>query len=285
VALLGQLLPQWVVAVWVCMLSSGPGISSVVHQPSCFGVEFSPCWFTGGLFLCLAPFIWVKVRDPSASSLLSTCYDGLLIVFQFCSVVFLWVLLTGSGEELCGLLPALFQAAAYHLPAIGPSAFPAICLLKLAHRLAPCSSTLLWGTFSFPPPLLCASFQFIVYYSIIFLQRGGGASVSQGGYAGLSQGWLGENHVTLGTHLFVLPNVSQAGLEQASGGMGTLLFSQCNVAWRSFLWARGSGCQSFDSPWCFISAKCGSSISARFLIHRAHITWFCALLAILDSPS
>jgi hypothetical protein len=34
--------------------------------------------------------------------------------------------LTGSGDELCGLLPALFQAAAYYQPAVGPSAFPAI---------------------------------------------------------------------------------------------------------------------------------------------------------------
>jgi hypothetical protein len=42
--------------------------------------------------------------------------------------------------------------------------------------------------------------------------------------------------MTLGTHLFDLPNVSQAGLELASGGGGSHLFSQCKVAWRSFLW-------------------------------------------------
>jgi hypothetical protein len=40
-----------------------------------------------GLFLCLAPFLWDKVSDLSASTLLSACCDGLLIVFQFCSVV------------------------------------------------------------------------------------------------------------------------------------------------------------------------------------------------------
>jgi hypothetical protein len=34
------------------------------------------------------------------------------------------VLLTGSGDELCGPLPALFQVAAYHLPAVSLSAFP-----------------------------------------------------------------------------------------------------------------------------------------------------------------
>jgi hypothetical protein len=31
-------------------------------------------------------------------------------------------------------------------------------------------------------------------------------------------------------------------LELASGGTGALLFSQCNVAWRSFIEAGGSGC-------------------------------------------
>jgi uncharacterized protein YjeT (DUF2065 family) len=61
--------------------------SSSAHQLFCFGVEFSLCWFIEGLFLCLAPFLWGKVRDLSASSLLSVCYDGLLIVFQYCSII------------------------------------------------------------------------------------------------------------------------------------------------------------------------------------------------------
>jgi hypothetical protein len=54
------------------------------------------------------------------------------------------------------------------------------------------------------------------------------------------------------------------------------------VAWRSFLWARGSGCRSFDSPWCCISSKCGSSISERFLIRGAHTVCFCLLVTVLD---
>jgi hypothetical protein len=87
----------------------------------------------GGLFLCIAPFLWVKVSDPSAGPLLSVCYDGLLIIFQFCSVVWLWMLLTGSGDELCGPLPALFQAVAYYLLAVGTSAFPAFVYWKF-HR-------------------------------------------------------------------------------------------------------------------------------------------------------
>jgi hypothetical protein len=64
--------------------------SSVAHQPSCFGVRFSLCWFIGGLFLRFTSFLLDKVRDSSAGSLLSACYDGLLIGFQFCSIVSLW---------------------------------------------------------------------------------------------------------------------------------------------------------------------------------------------------
>jgi hypothetical protein len=57
--------------------------------------------------------------------------------------------------------------------------------------------------------------------------------------------YLVEFYVMLGAHLFGLQNVLQAGLELAAA-MTTVvvaaLFSQCNVAWRSFLQARGSEC-------------------------------------------
>jgi hypothetical protein len=46
--------------------------------------------------------------------------------------------------------------------------------------------------------------------------------------------------------------------------MAALLFSHCNMAWKSFPCARASGYLSFDSPCCFISAKCGSSVLVRF---------------------
>jgi hypothetical protein len=95
--------------------------------------------------------------------------------------------------------------------------------------------------------------------------------------------------VMLGAHLFGLPNVSQAVLEQAAVVLTVLvaahLFSQCNVAWRRFLKARGSECQSFDSPWCFISIKCGSSVSARFLSHTTYVVCLCTLVTILDPPA
>jgi hypothetical protein len=53
--------------------------------------------------------------------------------------------------------------------------------------------------------------------------------------------------VTLAAHLFGLLNVSQAGLELVVAAVAAFLFSQCNMAWRSFPRARGSGCQNFDS--------------------------------------
>jgi hypothetical protein len=79
-------------------------------------------------------------------------------------------------------------------------------------------------------------------------------------------------------------NVSQAGLELVSANMGTHLFCQCNVAWRSFVWARGLGWCSFDYFWYLISAKCGSSLSAIFLIYGVHAICFCTLVSILDPP-
>jgi hypothetical protein len=90
--------------------------------------------------------------------------------------------------------------------------------------------------------------------------------------------------MTFGTHVFGLLNVLQAGLEPAAVvvAVAAHLFSQCNVALRNFHWARGSGCQSFDSPWCFISAKCGSSISAMFWSHGAHTVWFHNLIIIFQ---
>jgi hypothetical protein len=110
--------------------------------------------------------------------------------------------------------------------------------------------------------VLVFSSLFIV--QVFFFARGSVCSV---GYAGLSRGLLEEYHVTLAAHLFDLPNVSQAGLEPAASvALGlvvtALLFSQCSVAWRSFLWDRGSGYPIFESPSCLISANCGSSISA-----------------------
>jgi hypothetical protein len=56
--------------------------------------------------------------------LLSVCYDSSLFVFQFCGAVWLWVLLTGSGDELCDLLPALLWGVAYRQPTLHLPASP-----------------------------------------------------------------------------------------------------------------------------------------------------------------
>jgi hypothetical protein len=69
------------------MLPSGFRISSVAYQLSCFGVGFSLCLITMTYFFASPPFLWGKVSDPSIGLLLSACCDGLLIIFQFCSVV------------------------------------------------------------------------------------------------------------------------------------------------------------------------------------------------------
>jgi hypothetical protein len=57
--------------------------------------------------------------------------------------------------------------------------------------------------------------------------------------------------VVCGAHLFVLSVDVQAGLElvavAAAAARNGAKFSQCNVAWGGFPWARDSGCQKFDS--------------------------------------
>jgi hypothetical protein len=67
----------------------------------------------------------------------------------------------------------------------------------------------------------------------------------------------------IGTHLFVLSNGTQAGLEPEAAGVVVAAvaaaarngskFSQCNLTWRGFPQTKGSGCQKSDSGWCFIS--------------------------------
>jgi hypothetical protein len=153
--------------------------------------------------------------------------------------------------------------------------------------LAPCPTLLSLVCFQQPlPPLLCASFQFHCLFSFFFM--GWGESVCPGRLClfipGVAEGYC----LTLGTHLFGLPEVSLAHLEPVASGSGSgvgvvvHLFSQCIMAWRSLPWARSSGCQSFNSPWCFTSAKHGSSVSARSQIHGVYTVCICVPVAILN---
>jgi hypothetical protein len=162
-----------------------------------------------------------------------------------------------------------------------PFCLSSLCLLKVPVEI----SSLLSAT----PPLCCVlllSSLFIVQFSLCVCVCGGGGEgqSAQGAMLVYSRGGWGilQYCVMLGAHLLVCQMSIKQVWSQHLVVVRALLFSQCNVARRSFPWARGSGCRSFDSPWCFISVKCGSSISARFLIHGAHAVCFCALVAILD---
>jgi hypothetical protein len=157
-----------------------------------------PCvGLLGDLFLCLILFLWGKVRGPSAGSLLSVCYAGLMTVFQFCNVIWLWMLLTGSGDELCEPLSVLFQAPAYHPPTVSLSAIPDFVYWKFTWRLAPCPHLVQFAQ-STPFPLLHVPLQFLVYYPVflffVFLQ-GRGLSV-QGVMLFYSRLAVGIQHTT-----------------------------------------------------------------------------------------
>jgi hypothetical protein len=128
-------------------------------------------------------------------------------------------------------------------------------LFTETQRSAPCSSPLLWCTYSTQTSLLHVSFQFLIYSVFFFFFVGQGVVLPRGLCWFIPVVAGGILHDAWCSSVGLL-NVSQVGLEPASGSMGALLFSQYNVAWRSFIWAR-----SFDSFWCFISAKCGFSIS------------------------
>jgi hypothetical protein len=133
-------------------LSSGSRISSVVHQLSCFGVGFSLCWLTGGLCLCLAPFLWGKVSDLSASPLLSA-------FMMVCWLFFSFAVLFDFGY--CSLDQEMSFVDRY-LPCFRQQIITIFVYWKFAWSdlHAPCS--FLWCTFSNSAPLLCVNFQFFV---------------------------------------------------------------------------------------------------------------------------
>jgi hypothetical protein len=262
--------------------------SSVAHQPSCFGVGFLLCWFTWGLFLCLAPFLWGKFSDPSAVP----CYQHVVMVWWFFfnfAVSFDFGCFSLAQEMSfvdCYLL-YFRQRFITPLQSTLLPFQPFVCW-KFMWRSAPCSPPFS-GALTPPSPPCCVlvfSSLFIQLFAFVFVfvLQGGGISLSRRLCWFIPQvggGILCDACCSLAGLL----NVSQAGLELVSGGIGALLFSQCNMAWRSFVQAKVSGCWSFDSFWCFISTKCGTSFSARFLIYGAHVVCFCTLVASLDPDS
>jgi hypothetical protein len=117
------------------------------------------------------PFLWGKFGDRSASSLLTVCYAGLLTFFKLCNVIWLWMLFTGSGDELCGLLSALFQAAAYHPPTFSSSAFSED-FQSLFTASSHVDQLLVSPPFlvhsKHPIPSAVCPFQFLIYYCFFF---------------------------------------------------------------------------------------------------------------------
>jgi hypothetical protein len=109
------------------------------------------------------------------------------------------MLLTVSGDEICGPLPALLQAVAYHPPTVGLAAFSAIFFPYSLLFAPPPFSVALSAILPIP---LCASFQFVVYCSVGFFLWGGQSTQRA------MLVYPGEYHVMLGTHLFGLLNVS-----------------------------------------------------------------------------
>jgi hypothetical protein len=191
------------------------------------------------------------------------------------------MLLTGSGDEFCGPLPALLQAVTYHLPAVSPSAFLAVYWSSHGNQLLalpPFFSALS----EFLTPLLCFQFFVIQFCGVVGgVCRGVGQSAQGAMLVYLRGGWGNIAwHLAL-IYLVCWMSPKQVWSRHLAAAVA-LLFSQCNVAWRSLPQARGSGCQSFDSPWCFISTNYGSGFSARFLIHGAHAVCFWTLVAVLD---
>jgi hypothetical protein len=183
-------------------------------------------------------------------------------------------------RQLCKPLSALFQAAAHLLPTVSRLPLQAL-FTECSHgeKLLALPPSLVHSKY----PILSAAcpFQFLVYYSVfwlIFLQDR--ESVCLGAVLVYPRGGCGSTTGHLFAYLLIC--ISQAGLELASGSIGALLISQCNMAWRSFVQPGGSGCQCFAYSWWFFSAKCGSSISARFFICGDHTVYFIPLVTILN---
>jgi hypothetical protein len=223
------------------MLLSGSRDQLVAQQSSCFGVGFLLCWSTRGLFLCLTPSLWGKISDLSAGPLLSACCDSLLIVFQF--AVFFEFGCCSLAQEMRFLNHYLPYFRQWHITCLLSTLLPFHPLFTESSHADQLLAPLLFSGALITPHTLCCVLVFSSLFIVQdFLRVCVGGSVCPGGYSGLSQGWLGEYCMMLGTHLLGMLNISQAGLKAAYCSVGALLFSQCNVAWRSFVWVRGSGC-------------------------------------------
>jgi hypothetical protein len=164
------------------------------------------------------------------------------------------MLLTGSGDELCGLLSALFQAVAYHLPTVGPSPFPvSLCLLKVWAEISSLTPPphAFFGALTAPHPLCCIFSAPCLFFRFCSFCGAEGQSV-QGlcwFIPGLTVGIL---CCRLFAYLLVCWISPKQVWSQHLAVQEPSFFSQCNVVWRSFVQAWGSVCRSPDSSFCFL---------------------------------
>jgi hypothetical protein len=164
-----------------------------------------------------------------------------LFVFQFCGAAQFWMLLSGSGDQLCrDSLPALLWGVAYCPPL--SLLEPFLCLFTESLGMfssLPCTLSPVQVQHS-TQPLCCLC---LITVRCLFSSFVGGRVSLHRGCAGLySWGWLGDSHMVPGAHMFVLSIDVQAGLEPVAAVRNGAKFSQCSVAWGCFPQARDSGC-------------------------------------------
>jgi hypothetical protein len=158
------------------MLSSGSRISFVVHQLSCFGVGFSLCFITRGLFLCFSPFLWGKVSDLSADP---CCQHIVMVCWLFFNFAVLFDFVCCSLAQEMSFVDRYLPYFKQHLITLPLSAIMPFQPLFTEHL---CRDQLLapptfCGVILAAPPLCCVlvfSSLFIVqfYFVFYFCRRG-----------------------------------------------------------------------------------------------------------------
>jgi hypothetical protein len=134
-----------------------------------------------------------------------------------------------------------------------------------------------------PAPSAVCPFQFLVYYSVWDFFWGGAYQFSKGLWwfiPGVAVGIL---------HAAYLLTCWPASPMQVWSLCLVVREPSCflSVTWHgeALYWLVVGGVRGLLLLGGFFSAKCGSSVSARFLIYRAHTVCFLPLVTILDPPS